>query len=174
MKLQLKTGHGYSFTDASEVLSHHVRETFDVMEQATCFSATSMPAPKRRAVVFVIVFAWLALLLTCPTEMDSGSNLVSADKEHVPHTAMDPAHEHDTSHDDLCCTTAQHTAVLATAQKFDLTAFLTLISAPPVVVMSLIMLVVATTNRGFLRSSRSSWTKNSPLFRTLWPQAPPR
>lgn len=174
MKLQSKTGHGYSFADASEVLLHHVRETFDVMEQATCFSATSMPAPKRRAVIFVIVFAWLALLLTCPTEMDSGSNLVSADKEHVSHTAMDPAHEHDTSHDDLCCTTAQQTAVLATAQKFDLTAFLTLISTPPVVVMSLIMLVLVTTNRGFIRSSRSSWTKNSPLFRTLWPQAPPR
>ncbi|WP_148664985.1 hypothetical protein [Sulfuricaulis limicola] len=141
------------------------------MEQATYFSATSMPAPKRRAMVFVILFAWLALLLTCPTEMDGGSNLASADKEHVSHTTTGSTH--DTSHDDLCCTTAQHTAVLATAQKFNLTAFLTLISVPPVIVMSLIILVAATTNRGFLRSSRSSWTKNSPLFRTLWPQAPP-
>lgn len=142
------------------------------MEQATYFSATTMPAPKRRAMVFVILFAWLALLLTCPNVMDGMSNPVSAGAEHVSHAASGSTH--DTSHDDLCCTTAQHTAVLATAQKFDLTAFLTLISTPPVVVMSLIMLVLVTTNRGFIRSSRSSWTKNSPLFRTLWPQAPPR
>ena len=141
------------------------------MEQTIYLSVTSMSAPKRRVIVFTILFAWLAWLLTCPTVMDDTRNPVSTGEEHVSHAMSDTTH--DSSHDDACCTPTPHAAV-ASAQKFDLTVYFILISVLPAIVASLTALVVARSNRGFMRSSRSTWTKYSPLFWTLWPQAPPR
>lgn len=142
------------------------------MEKTAYLSATSIHARKRRVIVFTILFAWLSLLLTCPIVMDDTSNPVSAEVEHISHAASGAVH--DSSHDDACCTPAPHAAVAASAQKFDLAAYFMLTSMLPAIVTSLAALVAATSNRGFMRSSRSAWTQHSPLFWTLWPQAPPR
>lgn len=144
------------------------------MEQTAYLSATGMNARKRRALVFGTLFAWLAWLLTCPNVMHDTSNPVSAGAEHASHAVAGSTHEHDSSHNVACCTPAPHAAVAASAQKFDLTAYFVLTSVPPAIVAALVALVVVTTNRNFMRSSRSAWTKHSPLFWTLWPQAPPR
>lgn len=145
------------------------------MEQTAYLSATGMNTRRRRVIVFGMLFAWLALLLTCPNLVHETNNPVSAGEvEHVSHAAAGSTHEHDSSHDDACCTPAPHAAVAASAQKFDLAAYFMLTSMLPAIVTSLAALVAATSNRGFMRSSRSAWTQHSPLFWTLWPQAPPR
>lgn len=145
------------------------------MEQTAYLSVTSMNARKRRVLVFGMLFAWLAWLLTCPNVMHDTSNPVSAgQEEHVSHAAAGSTHEHDSSHDVTCCTPAPHAAVAASAQKFDLTAYFVLTSVLPAIVALLTTLVAVTSNRSFMRSSRSAWTKHSPFFWTLWPQAPPR
>ncbi len=144
------------------------------MEQTAYLSATSMSARKRRVLVFGMLFALLAWLLTCPIVMHDTSNPVSAGEVHASHAVAGSAHEHDSSHDNACCTTAPHAAVAASAQKFDLAAYFVLTSVLPAIVAALTALVVVTSNHDFMRSSWSAWTKNSPLFWTLWPQAPPR
>ena len=143
------------------------------MKQTVHFSATTMGSRERRTVIFVILFAWLAWLLTCPNVMDERSNPVSAGvEEHVSHATAGSTH--DTSHNDACCIAAPHTAVLATAQKFNPPAFFILTFVLPVIATWLFALVVAPSKRRFGRSTRSNRTENSPLFCLLWPQAPPR
>lgn len=145
------------------------------MVQTTYISATGMNTRRRRVIVFGMLFAWLALLFVCPNVVHEANNPVSAgEEEHVPHAAAGSTHEHDSSHADACCTPAPHAAVAASAQKFDLTAYFMLTSVLPAIVAALTVLIAATSNRGFMRSSRPAWTRHSPLFWTLWPQAPPR
>lgn len=141
------------------------------MKHTAYLSAISMNARKRHVIVFTILFAWLSLLLTCPNIMDDTSHSASAEVEHVSHAAAGSTH--DGSHDEACCTPAPHAAV-ASAQKFDLTTYFILISVLPAIVTSLMALVAMTSNRSFIRSPRSTWTRHSPFFWTLWPQAPPR
>lgn len=161
----------HSSTDAS-VISTGGKFLGTVMEQTAYLSATDMSARKRRVLVFGMLFAWLAWLLTCPQVMHDTSNPVSAGEEHASHAVAGSTH--DGSHDEACCTPAPHAAVAASVQKFDLTAYFVLTPVLPAIVAALTVLVVATTNRSFMRSSRLSWAKHSPLFWTLWPQAPPR
>lgn len=142
------------------------------MEQTAYLSATTMDTRKRRVVVIAVLFAWLALLLTCPVVTDEMSNTVPAGDEHISHAATDSTHGN--PHDDICCTAAQHTVVLATVHNLKFTAYFILTFVLPVIVTSLTALVVTVSSRDFIRSSRSGWTKSSPLFCTLWPQAPPR
>lgn len=144
------------------------------MGQMAYLSVTGMNARKRRVLVFGMLFAWLAWQFTCPNVMHDTSNPVSAGEEHASHAAADSTHEHDSSHNDACCTPAPHAAVTASAQKFDLTAYFILTSVLPAIVAAPVELIVVTTNRNFMRSLRSAWTQHSPLFWTLWPQAPPR
>ena len=142
------------------------------MEQAAQFSAIPANARARRVVVFAMLFAWLAWLFICPNVMGEASSLMPAGGKHISQATTDSTPG--TAHDDACCTAAQHTAVLAAAQKFNLTTYFILTFVLPVMVTLLTALAVAAPNRDFMRSSRSGWTKNSPLFWTLWPQAPPR
>lgn len=143
------------------------------MEQAAFLSATGMNAPKRRMIVFVMLLAWFTLLLTCPKVLHETSHLASGGEEEVSHVTAGSLHEHDSSYDDACCTPAPQTAV-ASAQKFDLSAYFILIFVLPVIVTPLMALVALTSNRGFLRSPGSTGTPRSLFFWTLWPQAPPR
>jgi hypothetical protein len=143
-----------------------------MMEQTAHFSVTPANTCGRRVVVIAMLFAWVAWLLTCPNVMDEASSLMPAGGKHISQAAADSMQG--AAHDDACCTAAQHTAVLAATQKFDLTTYFILTFVLPVMATLLTTLAVAASNRDFLRCSRSGWTKNSPLFCTLWPQAPPR
>lgn len=139
------------------------------MRQIAYLTVTGMSAPKRRVIVFAMLFAWLTLLLACPQVTHDTNH--SASEEHASHAAAGSTH--DGSHDETCCTPAPHAAV-APAQKFDLSAYYILISVLPAIMTSLMALVVVRSNRSFMRSPRSAWITHSPLFWTLWPQAPPR
>lgn len=172
MELPLENCLRYSSADASGAMRHSISGIFSVTGQTAQFSAIPANARGRRAVVFVMLFAWLAWLLTCPNVIDGVSSLVPAGMEHITHAAADSTQG--TAHDDACCTAAQHAAVLATAQKFSLTTYFILTFVLPVMVTFLTALVAATSNRGVMRSSKSDWTRNPPFFWTLWPQAPPR
>ena len=142
------------------------------MEQTAHFSATLANTRGRRVVVVAMLFAWLAWLFTCPNVMDDASSLTPAGAMHLSQAAADSTPG--TAPDDACCAAAQHSAALATAQKFHLITYFMLTFVLPVMVKWVTALTVAASNRDFLRSSRSGWIKNSPLFCTLWPQAPPR
>ena len=120
-----------------------------------------------------MLFAWLAWLLTCPNVMDGVSAFVPAGGKPIAQHATTDSTPGST-HDDVCCTVAPHTAAPATAQKFNLTTYFRLTFVPPVMVTSLAALIVAASNRDFMRSSWSGWTKHSLIFCALWPQAPPR
>lgn len=172
MELPWETCLRYSSTDVSEAIRPSGPGTFSVMEQTVHFSVTPANTRGRRVVVIAMLFAWLAWLLTCPNVMDEATSLMPVGGKHISQAAADSMPG--AAHDDACCTAAPHSAVLTVAQKFNLTTYFILIFVLPVMVTSLTALAVAVSNRDFRRSSRSGWTKNSPLFCTLWPQAPPR
>lgn len=144
-----------------------------VMNQAGFLSATGMNAPKRRMIVFLMLFAWLTLLLVCPKVLHEASHPASMGEEEVSHVTAGSLHEHDSSYDDACCTPAPQAAV-ASAQKFDLSAYFILILVLPAIVTPLMALVALSSNRGLARSPRSTGAPPSLFFWTLWPQAPPR
>lgn len=143
------------------------------MEQTAQFSASTANSRGRRAVVCAMLFAWLAWLLTCPNVMDGVSAFVPAGgKPIAQHATTDSTLG--STHDDVCCAAAPHAAAPASAQKFNLPTYFRLTFLPPIMVTSLTALVVVASNRDFMRSSWSGWTKHSLIFGTLWPQAPPR